>query len=92
MDRARHVRAFFLPIDLRVQQAREARAGAAPKRTAPRGPRPVVPDPQPAISARLFFFNVEVILCRVLTSNVREHRSPVPDPRSPAPGPPANRG
>ena len=41
---------FFLPVVLPVKQAREARAVAASKRTASRGPRPVVPDPQPAIS------------------------------------------
>ena len=76
---------FFLPVVLPVKQAREARAVAASKRTASRGPRPVVPDPQPAIRARLFFFNLEVIFGRVLTSKVR-------DPRSPAPGPPVNRG
>jgi len=75
-----------------VQQAREARALDRSKRMAPSGPRPVVPDPQPAISARLFFLNVEVNLARFLTSMGREHRSPVRDPRSPAPGPPANRG
>ena len=77
---------FFLPVVLPVKQAREARAVDRLKRMAPSGPRPVVPDPQPAISARLFFLNVEVILCRVLTSPVREHRSPVRGSRRGSPG------
>ncbi|OUU13047.1 MAG: hypothetical protein CBB97_26525 [Candidatus Endolissoclinum sp. TMED37] len=71
---------FFLPVVLPVKQARASRAVAASKRTASRGPRPVVPDPQPAIRARLFFLHGSDFWPRF---NFQGPRSPVPGSGSP---------